>query len=94
MILLKVNLLLFSKSEIYFDLPAGIMISTVGNYQVQEINYKSAVSKLFAESNQQMKIYFQESFSNPSVDYSISLQVFLLFFGLDPTASEFPRFFF
>jgi hypothetical protein len=47
---------------------------------------------LFAKSNQLKKIYIQETFSNPSIDSSISVKVFLLSF-LDPTAFEFPRFF-
>jgi hypothetical protein len=57
----QVNLLLLSKSEIYFDFPAGITISIVGNYQAAGNyllrNQQSAVSKLFAKSNQLMKIY-------------------------------------
>ena len=95
-ILEQVNLLLLSKSEIYFDFPAGITISIVGNYQAAGNyllrNQQSAVSKLFAKSNQLMKIYLQERFSNPSVDSSNALQLFLLFFSLDLTASELPRF--
>jgi hypothetical protein len=57
----QVNLLLLSKSDIYFDFPAGITISIVGNYQAAGNylfrNQQSAVSKLFAKSIQLMKIY-------------------------------------
>jgi hypothetical protein len=45
---------------------------------------------LIAKSNQLKKIYFQERFSFPPVDSSISSQMFLLFF-LDPFTFEFPR---
>jgi hypothetical protein len=45
---------------------------------------------LFAKSNQLKKISIQETFSNSSIDSSISFKVFPLFF-LDPSAFEFPR---
>ena len=101
---MQVNLLLLSKSEIYFDLPAGITISIVGNYQAagnklfrnqqyQNCLQKSNQLKKIYLQERFSKIYFQERLSNPSIDSSISFEVFLLFFSLDPTDSEFPRFF-
>ena len=45
---------------------------------------------MFAKSNQLSKIYFQERFSFPSIDSSISVKVVLLFLS-DPLAFEFPR---
>ena len=91
----QVNILLFIQQFISICLQKLLrLVSSVTISRLQEINFqKSAVSKLFAKSNQLMKIFFQERFSNPSVDSSVSLQVFLLFFGLDPTASDFPCFF-